>query len=173
MSRIRRCAPLVALFAATVLAAATINGGLVIRGLTTTYNNVATAGWGQPAIYAARRLTGQTAEIPSLSTYTVGAADGSFLVSANVFVEDTSTVFDFNAILSYTAEDNQLRSVFLTFTQFDGTFTPGVTADLGVGPYMGTDIHIRAKAGTAINIKTFGTFTAVTYSAEGYITQIG
>jgi len=37
---------------------------------------------------------------------------------------------------------------------------------------MGVPIQIRANSGTTITIGTTGTFTTVTYNAEGSITQI-
>jgi len=63
-------------------------------GLVNKYNSVATVGWGVPAIYGRGRSTAQTAAVASVATYTVGAADGSFFVSANILVT-TATLHSF------------------------------------------------------------------------------
>lgn len=138
----------------------------------TSYNGVATAGWGVPAIQGAARTAGATGATASVTTYTVGAADGSFEVSANVNVT-TSTAYSFSATCTYTDETNTSRTITLPFIQVGGVTLVGtITNVTGAGPYEGVSIHIRAKAGTTITIATTGTFTTVTYNAEGVIKQI-
>lgn len=148
-----------------------LGGDCAIKGKVTKYNNIATAGWGQPAIYGSGRATAQTAANTSVSTYTVGVADGSFIVSCNVLVT-TSTAHSFTVTCTYTDEGNTSRTVTFNVQQLGGTLVTSITNITGAGPYEGVPLHIRAKASTAITIKTAGTFTTVTYNVEGVITQI-
>lgn len=151
-----------------------LGGGVLIAGTTrlsglmTTYNNIATTGWGVPAIYGTGRSTAQTAAVASVATYTVGAADGSFWISANAnvtaFVAGT-----FNVTCAYTDEGNTSRTVSLNFSSITGTLGIAIAA---AGAFEGIPLHIRAKASTAITIATTGTFTSVTYNVEGNIAQI-
>lgn len=140
-------------------------------GLMSTYNNIATTGWGTPAIYGTGRSTAQTAAVASVATYTVGASDGSFWVSANILVT-TSTLHNFTATVTYTDEGNISRTVTLQFSTLAGAFVTAMTNAQGAVPYEGVPLHIRCKASTVITIATTGTFTTVTYNAEGSITQI-
>lgn len=137
-------------------------------GLIPKYNNVATAGWGVPAIYASGRSTAQTAAVASVATYTGGASDGSFLVSANAnitaFVAGT-----FNVSVAYTDETNTSRTLSLNFASITGTIGVALAA---AGPFEGIPNHIRCKAGTAITVSTTGTFTSLTYNVEAVISQI-
>lgn len=136
------------------------------------YENISTVGFGVPAIFAAGRLTAQTAAQASVSTYTVGAADGSFEVSANVNVT-TSTAHTFTVTIAYTDEGNTSRTLTAGFTQLSGaTFLTAITNVTGAGPYESPVYHIRCKAATAITIATVGTFTTVTYNVEGIIKQM-
>lgn len=135
------------------------------------YNGVSTAGWGVPAIYAAGRSVAAVAAVPSVSTYTVGAADGSFEVSANVLVT-TATTHAFTVTVAYTDEGNTARTLTLTFGLVAGGITTTSIANAnGAVPYLGVPMHIRAKAATTITVATTGTFTTVTYNVEGIIKQ--
>jgi hypothetical protein len=157
-----------------VTPAAAMNGAGQMAGKITTYNNVTTAGWGVPAIQAAGRATAQTAANASVATYTVGAADGSFEVSANVLVT-TATTHTFTIECAYTDEGNTARTLTLPFTLVAGSaIVTSVANANGAVPYMGIHMHIRAKAATAITIRTqaAGTYTTVTYNVEGNIRQI-
>lgn len=155
----------------------TLGGGSVptfaMVGKTTTYNSIATAGYGTPAIYGAGRATAQVAANSSLATYTVGASDGSFMVSGNVLVT-TSTTHSFSLECAYTDEGGTSRTVTFNVQQLGGTLVTVITNLTGLGPYEGVPLHIRAKAATAITIRTNagGTYTAVVYNAEGVIQQI-
>lgn len=117
------------------------------------------------------RVTAQTAANASVATYTVGAADASYLVFANVLIT-ASTTFNFTVTVAYTDEGNTARTLTLNFSQLAGTLITAITNILGAGPYEGVPLHIRAKASTTITIATTGTFTSVTYNAEGRIVQI-
>lgn len=155
----------------------TISLGNVSTGVITvgpkvgSYQGVATAGWGIPAIQGYGRSTAQTAAVASVTTYTVGAADGSFIVSANINVT-ASVTNSFTCTCTYTDETNTSQTLNLSFSNVAGTFLTTITNVTGTGAYEGVQLHIRAKASTAITIATTGTFTSVTYNAEGTITQI-
>lgn len=146
--------------------------GLSLLQPIASYKSVTTAGWGVPAIYAAGRAVAQTAAVGSVATYTVGAADGTFEVSANVLVT-TATTHAFTVTCAYTDEGNTARTATLTFGLVaGGVTTTSVANGNGTVPYHGVTLHLRAKAATAITIATTGTFTTVTYNVEGVIRQI-
>ena len=141
-------------------------------GLIPKYNNINTSGWGIPAIYGTGRSTAQVAAVASVAAYTVGATDGSFLVSANVNVT-VSTNHNFTVTITYTDETNTSRTLTFGFTQLSGaTLLTAITNATGVGPYESLAYHIRCKASTTITIATTGTFTTVTYNVEGNIAQV-
>ncbi len=158
---------------ATKLSAPTsvATGTLAQTGKTITYNNITTAGWGVPAIQAEARLTAQTAAVASVAAYTLGAADGSVLVSANVNVT-TSTLHSFSVQVAYTDETNTAQTLTMPMSQLAGTLVTLITNTTGAGPYEGVPLHLRCKASTAVTVKTTGTFTTVTYNVEGAIQQI-
>ena len=151
-----------------------LGGGIALIGKASIYANVTTAGWGVGAIYSSSRATAQEARSAALATYTVGAADGTFLVSANVLVT-TSTTHSFSVDVDYTDEGNTARTLILPMAQLAGTFITGglITNVTGAGPYESAVLKIRCKAATAITIRpSAGTFTTVTYNAEADITQV-
>lgn len=123
-------------------------------------------------IVSFQRSTAQTAA-KALTAYTVGAADGSFVISANVLVT-TSTVHAFTVTCTYTDEGNTSRTLTLQFSSLAGTMVTSIANAAGAVPYEGAPLHIRAKAGTTIQIASAagGTYTTVTYNLEGIITRI-
>lgn len=126
---------------------------------------------GAVAVVASGRSTAQTAAVTSVSTFTVGGSDGSFEVSVNVNVT-TSTLHNFTVTCAYTDETNTARTVTLGLIQLAGaTLITAITNVTGAGPYEGFPVHLRCKASTAITVATVGTFTTVTYNAEGIIKQ--
>lgn len=135
------------------------------------YNNVTTAGWGIVAVYAAARSAAQTAAVASVATYTCGAADGTFVVNANVLVT-TATAHSFSVQVTYTDEGNTSRTLTIPMVQLAGTIITAITNVTGAGPYEGVPVVIRVKASTAITVKTDGTFTTVTYNVDGSILQV-
>ncbi len=142
-------------------------------GLVNKVSNVVTVGQGVEAIRANGRVTAQVAANASISTYTVGAADGSFEVSANVLVT-TATTHNFTVECAYTDEGNTARVATFLFELIAGTTTTSVINTNGAVPYEGIPLHIRAKAATAITIRTqaAGTYTTVVYNAEGIIRHL-
>lgn len=149
------------------------NGSVQLNsGTITTYNAVSTAGLGVPAIYGYGRVVGKVnAAAAAITVYTVGAADGTFLVSGNVLVT-AATVAAMTMTVTYTDEGNNSRTLALTFSQISGTLLTSITNATGTGAYEGVPLHIRCKASTSITFATVGTVTGITYNAEGMITQI-
>lgn len=148
------------------------NLALTLVGEIIKYNNIATVGWGVPAIYGSGRTVGAVAAVASVATYTVGAADGTFMVSANVLVT-TSTLHNFTVTVAYTDEGNTSRVLTLQFSNLAGTLLTAIVNTAGAVPYEGVPLHIRCKASTAITIATAagGTYTTVAYNVEGLIEQ--
>lgn len=125
-----------------------------------------------PLIVGNARMTGLTAA-QALATYTVGATDTTFQVSANVNMTAV-TIASFQVTCTYTDETTTSRTLVLNFSQISGTLVQTLTAALGVGAYEGVPLHIRAKAGTTIIIASTagGTYTSVTYNFEERIMQL-
>lgn len=152
----------------------TIRGGSAgstdFLGKITLYNNIATAGNGIAAIVKATRVTAQSAANASICTYTAPAADGSYEISMNMNVT-AATALSTSMTCTYTDESNTARTMILPVTGLTGSFLAGglVTA---TGAFETPVMHIRCKASTAITLFTAtGTFTGVTYTAEGIIKQ--
>lgn len=162
-----------ALVALPVAAQVTITPGLgVLPQVKQVGGVVASGAFGVPVIVATGRATAQTAANASVSTFTVGAADGSFEVSANVLVT-TATTHAFTVTCAYTDEGNTARTLTMTFGLVaGGVTTTSVANATGTVPYHGVPLHIRAKAATTITIATTGTFTTVVYNVEGIIRQL-
>lgn len=150
------------------------NAGLATitqTGKTTSYNGVATAGLGLPVIVAYGRVAAQSAANASIVTYTVGASDGSFEVSANLNATAV-TVLVTTLTVTYTDESNAARSMILPIQQLAGSLI-AAGAITATGPWHAPVCALRAKAATAITILTSaGTFSGVTYTAEGMIKQV-
>lgn len=149
----------------------TVYTSVSATGVVNKYDSVATVGKGHPAIYGYGRATAQVAANASVATYTNGAADGTFRVSANVLVT-TATVHNFTATVTYTDEGNTSRTVTMQFSTLAGAFVTAMTNTQGTVPYEGVPLHIRCKASTAITIATTGVFTTVVYNVEGMIEQL-
>ncbi len=137
------------------------------------FRGVATGGFGVPAIYASGRNAAVTNTAASTTaTYTVGAADGTFQVSANILVL-TATTHAFTAFCTYQDEGGTTRTLTLSFTLVaGGTLVTSIANGNGAVPYMGIPQLIRAKAATDITIGTTGTFTTVVYNISALITQV-
>lgn len=117
------------------------------------------------------RSAAQTAAVATVVTQTVGAADASYIISANVLVT-TSTVHSFTVTCAYTDEGNTARTITMTFSNLAGTLLTAIANAAGAVPYEGVPLHIRAKAATTITLATTGTFTTVVYNIDGRISQI-
>jgi hypothetical protein len=144
-------------------AGATSISTLTESGKTTTYNGVATAGWGTPAIYGSGRFTAQAAAVASVATYTP-TADGSFRISSNINV--TATASGLTATVTYKDENGTSRTDTIPYVTSAGSVTTTPTTS---GEYLGLSVRIRAQAGTAIVVAT--TWTSGTYNVEADITQ--
>lgn len=124
----------------------------------------ATGAAGGVALSAQAQTTGATGAIASIATTTVGVADAFYLVAGNVNVTSYSAG-NFTIQVTYTDESNTVVTA-----NMQGHFTSGYgTTISGAGDFEGQPLYIRAKAGTAITIKTAGTFTSLTYNASGAI----
>jgi hypothetical protein len=140
----------------------------------TAYDGSATAGNGVPAIRAHDRTVGATAAVASITAHTVGAADASYEVSANVLVT-TATTHSFTLTCAYTDEGNSARTLTLPFVLVAGSaIVTSIANANGTVPYMGIPIRIRCKAGTTVTIASAagGTYTTVVYNAEGTINKL-
>jgi len=117
------------------------------------------------------RLTGRTAAVASVCTYTP-PSDGTFEIGFNLNIT-TSTNFNFSANVTYKDETNTSQNVLLLYIGQGTSSLGNIFANVnGAVPYMGIPISIRAKGTNAITILTSGTFTTVTYNVEGWIRQI-
>jgi Carbohydrate esterase, sialic acid-specific acetylesterase len=118
------------------------------------------------------RSVAQNAAVAAVATQTVGAADASYIVSANVLVT-TATAHSFTVTCAYTDEGNTARTITMNFSTLAGVISnAAITNVAGTVPYEGIPLHIRAKASTTITVATTGTFTTVTYNVEGRISKI-
>lgn len=156
----------------TVATVTNLPDAVTVGNKFTKYNNITTAGNGIWAIVAQARSTGNTGQNTSVATFTP-TADGSFIVSANVLITASSN-FSFTVQCTYTDEGNTARTLTMTFSLLAGGATGTTLTNVGgTAPYHGVPVQIRAKANTAITIKTSATtFTSVTYNIEGMITQV-
>lgn len=145
----------------------------VVEFLTDAYYCTTTTGTIRRMIVAGNtgRSVGATAAVASVAAYTLGAADATFEVSANVLVT-TATIHNFTVTVAYTDEGNTARTLTLQFSNLAGTLSTAIANAAGTVPYEGVPLHIRCKASTSITIATTGTFTTVTYNVEGVIKQM-
>ena len=160
-------------FASGTLLTAPVAG--VVEFLTDSYYATTTTGAIRRMIVAGNtgRATAQTAAVASVATYTLGAADASFEVSANVLVT-TSSGEVFTVQVTYTDEGNTARTLTLPFIILAGTTVAAINSANGAVPYEGLPVHLRCKASTAITVLTqaAGTYTGATFNCEGVIKQI-
>lgn len=119
------------------------------------------------------RSVAVTAAVASIATLTP-IADGSFDICMNVLVT-TATTHTFTGQCTYTDEGNTGRTVTMPFRLVGDTtaLTSSISNASGTVPYNGVPLRIRVKGGTAIVLLTqaAGTYTTVTYNAEGTIRQ--
>lgn len=156
---------------ATTFLSGDANQNTTISQKITSYNGLATTGNGVVTIQGTGRAIGQTGAVASLATYTVGAADASFVISAQALIT-ASTTHNFTFTCAYTDTGNTARTITLNFSNLAGTIATAIANAGGAIPYSGIPIHIRAKAATAITVATTGTFTSVTYNAEAVISKL-
>lgn len=152
-------------------------GNLDVGAKITAYNNISTAGWGVEVVQA-QATTGTVSNggTASIATYTPGAADGIFRVSCDVSIT-VSTTHSFSCDVTYTDVTNAARTLVLPMFSTAGAqlTTNLMTNTVGTGAFSSSVMQIRVKASTAIVVRTSsgGTFTTVTYTASGTITQVG
>jgi hypothetical protein len=151
-------------------------GNATLRGLLTNYNGLALAGTGVPIIVAFNHLSGQTAQVASLATFTP-SADGAFEVCIDILVTTAGTSVSFTTTCTYTDEGGSSRVATMSFLLLAGTpFATTILTATGAVPYTGVPKQIRAKSGSAITLATtatnFGSPTVV-YDITGVIKQLG
>lgn len=146
------------------------SGGVTISTKIGSYNAISTQGMGVGAIYGYTEVTAQSAA-GNIATYTVGAADGVFRVSADMSVT-AATVLSTTLTVTYTDKSNTARTMILPVQQLSGSFIAGglITA---TGAWETPTMQIRCKASTSITIlSSAGTFNTVVFSASGTIEQV-
>jgi hypothetical protein len=143
---------------------------LCLAGTATKYAGYTPVGMSFPVILAANRVTAQSAANPSIATYTLDAFDRSFEVSMNMNVT-AATGLSTTMSCTYTDESNTSRTMIFPTTSLSGSFLAGGLVT-GTGVFETPVMHIRCKASTTITLFTAtGTFSSVTYTAEGIIKQ--
>jgi hypothetical protein len=151
-----------------------INGGALHKvpsSLFAQTASVQTALGKVPSIVASNYISAQTAGA-NIVTYTTGAADSSFIVSA--YTNITAVTSDvIQTQYTYTdAETNTLRTVVFNNFSNTGTVSVGLAA---VGPSnYSVSGEIRVKASTTITVATVLTtgIGTITYSSSATITKL-
>lgn len=120
------------------------------------------------------RATGQTAANSNVLTHTVGGADATYQVSANVLVTTAGGSAIFYTYVDYTDESSTARTMTLSYKQLSGIDISLIRFVNGAVPYGGEPVHIRCKSGTTIKIYTEagGTYTGMTFNIEGVIKRL-
>jgi hypothetical protein len=132
--------------------------GASIGGKLTSYNGVALAALGLPAIVAEADITGKTAAA-TICSYTPTANYQTFFVAGYLNITTSSTE-SITITVTFTDEAANSRTVTILSAQTTAGFFPATPA------------LIRAATATAVSVQTAGTFTSVTYDAGAAIVQI-
>jgi hypothetical protein len=150
----------------------TLTGNVTQTAKTVSYNGITTSGQGLPVVVAQANITGQSAAA-TITSYANAAADADFDVRAQMSVTASTTLVT-TITCTYTDVANVSRSMIMPIQALTGTFVAaGAITGAGASIWETPTMHIRAKASTTITLLTStGTFTGVTYSASGVITQL-
>jgi hypothetical protein len=128
-----------------------------------------------PGVVASGRTAAAIAAVASVTTFTVGASDSSFLVTMNVLMT-TATTHTFTGQCTYTDEGNTARTVTMPFRLVGSTtaLVSSITNGNGAVPYMGVPVMIRCKAASVITLLTeaAGTYTTCVFNVEGIIQKV-
>ncbi len=126
------------------------------------------SGYSGMGVIAYGRATAQNAANASIATYANGGADASFEVSMNMNVT-AAIAISTSMNCDYTDESNTARTMIIPATSLAGSFVANGLV-VTTGAFETPVMHIRCKASTSITLYTAtGTFTSVTYTAEGVI----
>ena len=153
--------------------------GLLVPGKITSYNGIATVANGACVPVAYARQTGLTTATPGSAflSYAIGANGGSFLVMANVFVQASSTEFDFFVTVSATQDAAAIVQAPLQMCGVGyGFLSTTVNDALTKGAYWGIPMYVHGQPNTPISVFTNSAgahgFVATTYSLEVTIVQV-
>lgn len=118
-----------------------------------------------PVIKAANDLTGQSATVASVTTFTVGGSNGGFRVGAYIVITAISagTV---TMSATYTDENNVPRTANM--------FPMGLTSAslTATGAFQFSSFELRAKASTAITVVATFVGVSVAFDVGGTIEQL-
>ncbi len=138
----------------------------------TKYAGLTAVGLGNPVVVQQQRTLATVNATSTLTAFTVGAADGTFLVSSNVNVTAVSTAA-MTCTCTYTDETNTSRVATFQFEQNGtATYISSITNVTGTGAYASSPLFIQCKAATTITIATAGTVTGITYNLGGLTVQL-
>ncbi len=117
------------------------------------------------------RVTAQSSDNASIATFTNAGPDATFLVSMNMNVTAAVAISTSMNCVYYDESETE-RTMIFPVTSLAGNFlTNGLVVTTGA--FETPVMHIRVTTGSAITLYTApGTFTTVTYTAEGIITQM-
>lgn len=143
---------------------------ITMAGKLTTYNGIATAGLGVPAIVSTghQHLTNGTNT--SEASYSV-PADGFYEVGAEVTTVSGSN-FNFQVEVSWTYDESNAVSQDLLYCKGTGAAFVIQNSDGTPHDYPMCPLVVYAKSGTTISVGAFGTFTSVVFDLGCWIKRI-
>lgn len=121
---------------------------------------------GSPILQATNKLTGQTAAVSSVASFTPGH-DSIVQVGGGLLVT-SYTSGTINLQVSYYDQSGTSQTATLILQNNSGTATAGAGAS---GAFYGNDLDLVAQAGHSVTVLTSGTFTA-TYNVSANIKQL-
>lgn len=143
------------------------NHVVVNTTLTAVEDGISTAGRGLPAIRAAAHLTGQTAAVPAIITYTP-LVNTTLNVMVSILVT-TSVAESFQVFVSYTDTGGTFRTATLALRVLTGAQVVTVTFAQGAIPYGGVCQQFRALAGTVVTVGTTAGQAGAVYDCSAVI----
>lgn len=123
----------------------------------------ATAPAGVPVARDTADLTGQTAAIATVVDYTVGASDGSFVLSATIVVTSAITAGAVTVVANWTDETSTVRS---------NNMVSSPATISATGAYLLSGVEVRAKSGTLVSMSTLFSGISGTYDISATLLQL-
>lgn len=144
--------------AATFASAITFSTALVINAKIGTYNSIATAGGGIPAVYASYSTTANTGAVTNAINYTPPATAGRYRISGIVNMTAWTTPASFTVAVTYKDDSGNARTETMTVSRGStGATAAAITAvDRW---YFELPLFAIDNSATAITVSTTGTFT--------------